>query len=295
MHKSIHLRIWCLIMKFGFDTKPWHPTRFTPLIPEKLHKALEEISNAGFSGFETMDFNVIPFSEKKREFIEILSETKLQLAAIHVWGGFYTLYKGIHPKVWWRRKYWQMRYIPSILEFASAVGCEHLMIEGGLERPEGAKEKDFVRMAKVLNKVGKMCNDYGVEASYHPFNTGQIITSKDKLKKLCELTDPSFVYLTADLQKIINNKIDPVELIHEYRERIDHVHFRDVTEDGKPVELGEGIIDLVGIYNLLETIGYRDWVVVQRGAPSLKKAHRTPSQSAEKAWEYINRQLLKST
>src|SRR4030042_1289846 len=281
-----------LIMKFGFDTKSWHLSRSTPLFSEKLFEALKAISNAGFRGFETMDYNVVPYIKKKSDLINILSETNLQLAGIHVWGGFYTIYKGIHPKIWWRRKYWQTRYIPSILKFASAVGCERLLIEGGLERPEGAKEKDFVSMARVLNKVGEMCNDYGVEASYHPFNTSQIITNKDRLKKLCELTDPSFLHLTIDLQKIVENKIDPVEIMHEYKERINHVHLRDISENGEEVEIGEGIIDLVGICNLLRTIGYRDWIVVQIGVPALKKVCRTPSESAEKAWKYINRCLL---
>jgi inosose dehydratase len=279
-------------MKIGFDTKSWHPTRMTPLVPEKLFEALKEISNAGFHGFETMDYNIVPYIKKKNEFIDLLSETNLQLAGIHVWGGFYTIYKGIHPKIWWRRKYWEMRYIPSILEFASAVGCERLLIEGGLERPEGAKEKDFVSMAKVLNKVGEMCNDYGVEASYHPFNTSQIISSKDRLKKLCELTDPSYLNITIDLQKIVANKLDPVDIIDEYQERINHVHLRDAKKDGEEVELGEGIIDLVGIFNLLRTIDYNYWIIVQLGVPTLRKIRRTPSQSAEKAWKYINKYLL---
>jgi inosose dehydratase len=292
---SMNVKIGFLIMKLGFDTKSWHPTRTTSLVSEKLFEALKAISNAGFRGFETMDFNIVPFIKKKSEFIDLLSETNLQLAAIHVWGGFYTIYKGIHPKILWRRKYWQTRYIPSILKFANAVGCERLLIEGGLERSEGAKEKDFVSMAKMLNKVGEMCNDYGVEASYHPFNTGQIISSKDRLKKLCELTDPNFLHITIDLQKIAANKIDPVKIINEYKERINHVHLRDASEDGEEVELGEGIIDLVGICNLLLTIGYRDWIIAQLGVPTLKKTGRTPSQSAEKAWKYINTHLFQST
>lgn len=279
-------------MRFGFDTKPFHPTRFYQLTPEELFDAMRAISRAHFDGFETMDVNVSPFFKERRKFINILSETKLQLAAIHVWGDFYTIYKGIHPKIWWRRRRWLRRLIPSILEFASAVGCERLLIEGPLERTEGANERDIVSVARGLNKVGRLCDDFGVEATYHPFNHRQIISSRDRLEKLCELTDPSFVHLTIDVQKAVNRGIDPTGIISEYIERTDHIHLRDIKKDGKPVEIGEGTIDLVGIYNLLKTVGYNDWVIVQHGLPALKECHSTPSQSVERAGKYISEYLL---
>jgi len=204
-----------------------------------------------------------------------------------VWGDFYTPYRGIHPKIWLRRNRWLKRYIPTILEFARAAGCERLMIEGPLERPGGAKEKDIAIVAKGLMIIGRLCSDFGVEVSYHPFNLGHIISSVDRLGKLCELTDSKYVHLTIDVQKAMQQKIDPAEIIFEYKERINHIHLRDVTRDGEPVEIGEGIADLVGIYNSLKTIGYKDWIIIQQGVPALERGHRTPHQSVEKAWKYI--------
>ena len=90
-------------MKLGFGTKSWHKGRWDRLGTMELNEALIEIAGSGFTGFETMYWNVTPFFDKKSEFTNMLSETNLQLAAIHVWGDFYTARKGIHPRSLWRR------------------------------------------------------------------------------------------------------------------------------------------------------------------------------------------------
>lgn len=273
-------------MKFGMHTESWGWRKATP---DVFPMILEEFAKAGFDGFETHDVDVLQYLRNEEKFLEMLSEKGLQLASIHL-AGLTPTTGSFHPFDWFNRTIWQVRWVPKILKFASSVESElpvRAVIVGGLRRKEGPKEADFVNTARILNKWGIACKEVNVEASFHPFYFNQLVSREDELSKLCELIDPDLVHLTIDVGHCTRCGCDPIEIIQSYRDWINHVHFRDIRKDGILVQLGDGIIDLRSVYKLLESIGYKGWVIVEHDWVLLERAKTDPVESTKKAGKFI--------
>lgn len=278
-------------MKFGYHTESWGWKKITP---HSFPLVLKQISDAGFKGFETHDVDLLPFLKDKKKFLDILSERETQLASIHVAASLFEIANPlIHPWGWFKnfrsRIWWQWTHIPKIVKFAASFGCKKLVIVGGEIRKEGIREKDYVKMAKMLNKLGKICNDSGVEAAYHP-QTRFIGGRRSELAKICDLTDPALVHLTLDTGHCVAAGGNLVEVIRTYHKRISHIHFRDF-KNGTFVETGEGTINFSKITKLLKSIGYHDWIIIENDWRIVDSAGTTPFQSAKKAKKYIDLHL----
>src|SRR3989304_3791697 len=81
--------------------------------------------------------------------------------------------------------------------FAAYVGCDRIVLGGHqyyLKTKGQIKEKECQNIAKLLNKVGKTCDDYGIKATYHP-NKSDMAKRGDFVEKICDLTDPDLVDL----------------------------------------------------------------------------------------------------
>lgn len=273
-------------VKFGMHTESWGWRKATP---DVFPLILDEFAKAGFDGFETHEMDVIQYLRNEEKFREMLSEKGLQLASIHL-SGVTPATEGFQPFSWFKRTIWQVRWVPKILKFASSFGSElpvQAVIVGGLRRAEGPKEADFVNTAKIVNKWGKFCEDINVEASYHPFYFNQLVSSEDELSKLCKLIDPDLVHLTIDVGHCTRCGCDPIKIIQSYKDWVNHIHFRDISKDGILVQLGDGIIDLEGIYKLLESIGYKGWVIVEHDWVLIERAKTTAVESTRKAGAFI--------
>ena len=255
-------------MKFAYHTI-WESKQPFPSV-------LKEIS-VGFEGIETFDLDISPFFKDKKGLLNLLSENKMQLVAIYTPGG-YLRNRGFFYHYWWR---W--RQIPRLVKFAASVGCRRLVLGGGGEK--GIEKEEFVEAANTINKIGKTCNDFGIEATYHPYYP--FIQTKEQVEKICELTDPDNVHLALDTGHLTAAGCDLPQLIRTHRERINLVHFKDFR-DGRFVSLTEGVIDFQTIMKRLKSLGYNGWITIDdEMVPSGLSA------SVEKARKYIETNLIK--
>ena len=255
-------------MKFGYHTI-WKSEQSFPSV-------LREIS-AGFEGIETFDLDISPFFNKKKELLNLLSKNKIQLVAIYTPGG-YIRRKGLRYHYWWR---W--RQIPRLVKFAASVGCKRLVLGGGGEKE--IEKEEFVEAANTINKIGKTCNDFGIEATYHPYYP--FIQTKEQVEKICELTNPDYVHLTLDTGHLTAAGCDLLQLIRTHGERINLVHFKDFR-DGRFVPFTEGIIDFQALMKKLKSLGYNGWITIDDEiAPS------GLSVSVKKARKYIETNLVR--
>lgn len=279
-------------LKYGYHVFAWG----WKIAPHLFPSILDQISEAGFKGFETHDEDIYPFLNDTKRFIDMLSERQMHLTSIHIFGYFYEHMSPLpHPKYWFdhfrTRIWWEWRMIPKVIKFAASIGCDHFGLIGGNKRREGMREKDYVRVAKVLNKIGKMSDDFGIRTSYEPY-ADYIVSRMDELDKLCELIDPDVVHLTFDTAQWAAAGGDPVEAIKKYHKRINHVHFTDFG-NGNFVQIGTGEIDFPNIAKLLKSLGYQDWIIIENDWRGLKSAGITPFESVKKTKEYIDKYLSK--
>jgi inosose dehydratase len=267
-------------LKFGFHTIwGWK---------QPLPEVLDEISKAGFKGFEAFSDDISTYVDDAKTFLDIISEKEIQLVSIHTYGYYWWwLAYGYHW--WWRswRLHWwrHRRWWSKILKFAVLVGCEKIVLGG--HQHFGKKEiteNEYMTIASLLNKIGKTCKDFGVEATYHP-HRDDIIHRRDFHKRICELTDPDLVHLTIETGHMAAGGFDLIEeAIPIYRERINLVHFKDFKNERSWLpRFGEGEINFLTVMKLLRSIGYRGWIIIDDEAVA-----GTIFESAKKARKHID-------
>ena len=74
---------------------------------------------------------------------------------------------------------------------------------------------------------------------------------------------PEVIGWTPDVGHIANGGMEPLEIMQQYAELINHLHYKDW--DGQPefAVMGEGKIDFVGITRWLRDRGFTGWIVCE--------------------------------
>jgi inosose dehydratase len=138
---------------------------------------------------------------------------------------------------------------------------------------------DFRRAAERVELAAQRALDRGVTPAFHP-HTATYIESAEEVADLLEATDPRLVKLALDTGHTVVGGGDPVELARGARDRVAHLHLKDVDPDvlarvrsqklsvedawanGLFCALGDGTVDVAGV---LAALGdFRGWVVLEQ-------------------------------
>jgi inosose dehydratase len=112
----------------------------------------------------------------------------------------------------------------------------------------------------------------GFEPTFH-HHMGTAVQTRAEVERLLEATD---VGLLLDTGHLLAAGADPIEALRDWRDRIDHLHVKDVRLDvldeardwdeawraGVFCELGTGDVDLATFF--AELAGYDGWLVVEQ-------------------------------
>jgi inosose dehydratase len=141
--------------------------------------------------------------------------------------------------------------------------------------PAGA----FRRAAERVELAARRALDRGVAATFHP-HTATYVESPEEVAGLLEATDPEVVKICLDTGHTVVGGGDPAELARASRDRIAHLHLKDVDPrvlgrvrsqeltveqawgQGLFCPFGEGVVDLGAV--LAELDGYGGWAVVEQ-------------------------------
>jgi inosose dehydratase len=161
------------------------------------------------------------------------------------------------------------------------AGDENEIRLGSAGRPEATQAtalgpEEFKRAADRIQQAAERARAVGVQAAFHP-HTATYIESPDEVAALLEATDVSIAF---DTGHTVVGGGDPVELAREARDRISHLHLKDVDpgvlarvrsqeltveqawESGLFCEFGTGAVDFPAV---LEALGSFDgWAVVEQ-------------------------------
>lgn len=175
------------------------------------------------------------------------------------------------------------------ISFISELGGEGLVIsptpEIGMLYEYVGNGKDgwqpgFIeKTVKVLNKIGKMAEKKGIKAAVKNEFWG--LAHGSHLEEFFADIDKKILF-SPDLAHIAIGKRDPVEVVKKFAGRIGFVRFSDTSFEDKednfkrqspetPVngsqrvfsDLGEGNVDIVGVYKELKESGYDGWVICE--------------------------------
>jgi len=237
-------------------------------------RALDEIAEVGYKAFET--FGLEEYYSRMEEFKELVARRGLTLTSIYCGGSFID---GDKLKE-------EISQIRRTIEFLNKMGCSQVILGGGQKKEEGNTAEDYQTMASALNEIGKIAQDSGLQACYHP-HSGTMVENRQQLSWLCESTDSDLIFLALDTAHLVRGGADPVEVFRTYSDRIKYVHFKDIRNN-EFVELGEGIVNFPEVIKVLEENNYYGWLVVE-----LDNTRLTPRISAMISKKYLEGRGIK--
>jgi inosose dehydratase len=186
-----------------------------------------------------------------------------------------------------------LAFLDATLEILAATGSRGPVVIAADEneirlaaagRPDAQRETalsaDELRRACARVEVAaQRALDRGVVATFHA-HTGTYIESPDEVAALLEATDPDVVKICLDTGHTVVGGGDPVELARLARDRIAHIHLKDVEprvlervrsreltveqawEQNLFCPLGEGAVDFAAV--LAELGDYDGWTVIEQ-------------------------------
>jgi inosose dehydratase len=185
---------------------------------------------------------------------------------------------------------------PSALVILADEGNEELLTSPRKAPNKSLNTEDWARLVLILESAASEARIRGLEVSFHP-HISTFVELPEEIDRLLEDTDLS---LTFDIGHIVLAGGDAIDLFYRWRERINHVHIKDVRrsvlEDarssnlpnfdewwpGVAKPLGQGDVDLQEFAKALHKTNYDRWVVVEQDCAPLTTASM-PSVFADQA------------
>ena len=167
-------------------------------------------------------------------------------------------------------------------DFLQPLGCTHYKVNMGRRPPGGPSDDQLKRLANTLNEIGRQTIAMGVKIAPHPHIWGPMEREKD-MRRAMELTDPKYVWMTADTGHLVLGGGDPVQIIGDYFPRIAEVHLKDTyakyrgntstpTEEEHKVasvyhNLGGGGVDFPAVFKVLRDRHYKGRAIFDMDGP----------------------------
>lgn len=156
--------------------------------------------------------------------------------------------------------------VTKTIRLASDLDVDHVITtEGEPHTDWGASlsrdEQEFV-IAEKLHEPVRLAEDLGVELLIEPH--GELTDSIEGMASLLDRLDSDAVGVNLDTGNAWLGGADPVAFAERFRDRIGHVHWKDLNEDWEAkrgdvygcgfgtVPLGEGVVDVAGVIEALD-------------------------------------------
>lgn len=170
--------------------------------------------------------------------------------------------------------------------------CKYVMVQ-----------KEWERFAKGMNRLGEIADSMGIKLVYH-HHMGTVVQTAAEIDKMMDMTDPDKFSLLFDSGHLAYCGEDYVEVLKKHVKRVKHVHLKDIRPDvvkkvkdeklsflqgvraGAFTVPGDGCIDFVPIFDILDAAGYNGWMIVEAEQDPAKA---NPLEYALKAREYIRK------
>ena len=122
-----------------------------------------------------------------------------------------------------------------------------------------------------VNEAAKIMQGKGMQLNFHP-HTGTPVETEEEIRSFMDAIDTKYVGFAPDIGQIQKGGADPVQITKDYLSIIKLVHFKDYCgkvkfdDEGKEIDqsgfvcyspLGQGVVDLAGILDILEN--YKDF------------------------------------
>ncbi len=210
-------------------------------------EVIKKISDIGFKSIEVLEGNLTKYQDEPEKLRKILDDNKVNIMSVCVGANF--IYQDALED--------EMYHLETVCRMAKDFGVKYFVICGGAIRGKGIQPDDCKLLAKALDKVTKMAEEYGLVACFHP-HLGSIAEKPAEIDKLFSESD---IAICPDLAHLQAGGYDPVEFLKKYYDRIAFIHLKDLDENGF-APLGTGSVNLKESISYVLDKGYKcDWLV----------------------------------
>jgi len=144
-------------------------------------------------------------------------------------------------------------------------------------------QEGFAKLACHVESFAALAAENGVRSSFHPHAATYVETERET-RILMNLMDPLVVGLCLDVGHWIVGGADPINAINDYRDRITHVHVKDVSREVLQkmlsghietmsnavdefklfVPAGTGVLELRELFLALERTAFTGWLMSEQ-------------------------------
>jgi inosose dehydratase len=132
-------------------------------------------------------------------------------------------------------------------------------------------------MVDTVRRVAERAAERGVRAVFHP-HAGSHVEFENEIERLVEHVPRDELGLCLDTGHALYAGDDPAALIQRHRDRIEHLHLKDVSKDastrphdfwsavasGVFCPIGTGMLDIGSVRDALAAIGYDGFATVEQ-------------------------------
>ena len=237
-------------------------------------QAIEDISAVGFPGIQLRTGILSRFGDRPAALRDLLARHRLTFVALS--SGNVSIDPALETRM-------IDEHVAHARFLRDAGGLYLQLID---ERPKGRDiaAGDHERLGKLMTEIGRRTAELGIPVAYHP-HMGSIGEKPNDIDRVLDACDPRYVRLLLDVAHYRAGGGDPVAAIRKYADRLLFLHIKDLRAPQQFVELGQGSVDLRGVFAALREVKFAGWAVVELDSVPVK--NRTPKESAEISKRYL--------
>lgn len=119
---------------------------------------------------------------------------------------------------------------------------------------------------ELLPQVNELVKKHNIKLAIHNHGPGDDLYSSpnDVQSKIKDLDKR--VGFCIDIGHVVRIGQDPIPMLEKYKDRLYDMHMKDMDKakpDGKPVEIGRGVIDIPGVVKMLKKINYQGYTAFE--------------------------------
>jgi len=143
----------------------------------------------------------------------------------------------------------------AVLAAGDTLGNEYIVMPYLLEH-QRQSIGDYYRLAEALNGWGARCLDGGMTLAYHNHDFEfETLDGEVPWDVLLAETDAALVRMQLDLYWVTKAGRDPLDVIAADPGRYPLWHVKDMAEDGRFADVGDGVIDFAAIFRQADVAG----------------------------------------
>lgn len=172
-------------------------------------------------------------------------------------------------------------------DLADALGARQVVV---VQKSDGRHDLAARQRALMgcFDAIAERAADRGIRIGFHPNSLESSLFREPADYDTLEAVLPERVGFAPDLGHVARGGMDVLETVKRFRERIDHLHVKDMFADGRWAPTGDGVIDIVGTMRYLDETGFTGWAAFEDESDL---AERDPDEATLRAGRWVAENL----